>query len=241
MPGASPLILTTDAGAVQAALAQARKEERAWPALQYLWPLHPAVEWVNDKVTAVFRRHEAPVLTLPPGMLRPHETVFVISGLIPNRRGHPLVHCWFGARFLRRRADGLESFDALVARTSLGRREIPNPGRPIDTGVLKPMLATAIASVREAIRAERQSFNETLRARLDDHIKRLRALRERHLSHLEDMFAAEGGLVAAREARKARRRREIDRLFEDHQHWARETMTTEDSPFLQVIAVLRSA
>jgi superfamily II DNA or RNA helicase len=241
LPFGSPLILTTDPGAVQAALAQARKEERSWPDLQYLWPLHPAVEWVNDKVTAVFRRHEAPVLTLPPGMLRPHETVFVMSGLIPNRRGHPLVHRWFGARFVRRRADGLESFDALVARTSLGRREIPNPGRPIDTGVLKPMLATAIASVREAIRAERQSFNETLRARLDDHIKRLRALRERHLSHLEDIFAAEGGLVAAREARKARRRREIDRLFEDHQHWARETMTTEDSPFLQVIAVLRSA
>ena len=144
-------------------------------------------------------------------------------------------------RVLRRREDGLESFDALVARTGLSRREIPNPGRPIDSGVLKPMLATAIASVREAMRAERQSFNETLRARLDDHIKCLRALRERHLSHLEDMFAAEGGLVAAREARKARRRRDIDRLFEDHQSWARETMTTEDSPFLQVIAVLRSA
>jgi len=55
------------------------------------------------------------------------------------------------------------------------------------------------------------------------------------------MFAAEGGLVAAREARKARRRREIEQLFEDHQNWARETMTTEDCPFLQVIAVLRSA
>src|SRR6516165_1046006 len=129
LPGASPLILTTDAGAVQAALAQARKEECAWPALQYLWPLHPAVEWVNDKVTAVFRRHEAPVLTLPPGVLRPHEIVFIISGLIPNRRGHPLVHRWFGARFLRRHEDGLEPFDSLLARTGLGRREIPNPGQ----------------------------------------------------------------------------------------------------------------
>ena len=241
MPSGAPLSLTTDAAAVQAALAQARKEERAWPALQYLWPLHPAVEWVNDKVTAVFRRHEAPVLTLPPGMLRPHETVFVISGLIPNRRGHPLVHRWFGASFLRRDEDGLEPFDALIARTGLGRREIPNPDRPIDTSALKPMLKTAIASVREAMRAERQSFNETLRSRLDDHMNHLLALRERHLSHLDDLFSSEGGLVAAREARKAGRRREIDRLFEDHQSWARETMTTEDSPFLQVIAVLRSA
>ena len=103
------------------------------------------------------------------------------------------------------------------------------------------MLKTAIASVREAMRAERQSFNETLRSRLDDHMNHLLALRERHLSHLDDLFSSEGGLVAAREARKAGRRREIDRLFEDHQSWARETMTTEDSPFLQVIAVLRSA
>jgi hypothetical protein len=142
---------------------------------------------------------------------------------------------------LRRHEDGLEPFDALIARTGLCRQEIPNPGRPIDTSVLKPMLATAIASVREAMRAERQSFNETLRGRLDDRIQRLRALRERQLSHLEELFATEGSLVAAREARKARRRREIDQPFTDHQSWARETMMTEDSPFLQVIAVLRSA
>jgi hypothetical protein len=220
--------------------AQARKEEHAWPALQYLWPLHPAVEWVNDKVLAVFRRHEAPVLTLPAGMLRPNETVFVVSGLIPNRRRHPLVHRWFCARFLGQREDGLEPFDALLARTGLGRREIPNPGRSIDTSALAPMIAIAIASVREAMRAERRSFNEHLRDRLDDHLERLQTLRERHLSHLEDRFAGEGGLVAAREARKARDRRTIDRLFADHETWARETMTTEDSPFLQVIAVLRS-
>jgi len=103
------------------------------------------------------------------------------------------------------------------------------------------MLVTAIASVREAMRAERRRFDEHLRERLDEHMKRLHALHERHLSHLEDRFAAESGLVAVREARKARARREIEQLFEDHQTWARETMTTEDSPFLQVIAVLRSA
>jgi hypothetical protein len=240
LPSGSPLVLTTDIGAVQAALAQARKEERTWPALQYLWPLHPALEWVNDKVLAAFRRHEAPVLTLPPGMLRPDETVFVVSGLIPNRRGHPLVHRWFGARFLGRREDGLESFDTLLSRTGLGRREIPNPGRPIDTRELTQMLKAAIASVREAMRAERRHFDEHLYGRLAEHINRLEVLRQRHLFHLEDLFAGEGGLIAAREARKARARRDIDRLFEDHQAWARETMTTEDSRFLQVIAVLRS-
>jgi hypothetical protein len=109
---------------------------------------HPAVEWVNDKVTAVFRRHEAPVLTLPPGMLRPNETVFVISGLIPNRRGHPRFTAGLALHFCDGALTAWEPFDKLLARTGLGRREIPNPGRSIDTSVLKPMLETAIASVR---------------------------------------------------------------------------------------------
>ena len=52
----------------------------------------------NDKVVAGFGRHEAPVLSLK-GALFDEEAVFILAGLIPNLKGHPLVHRWFGCRF----------------------------------------------------------------------------------------------------------------------------------------------
>ena len=63
-----------------------------------LWEHHPIVNWVNDKVVAAFGRHEAPVLTLS-GCLKAQEVIFIVSGLIPNLKSHPLIHRWFGVRF----------------------------------------------------------------------------------------------------------------------------------------------
>ena len=47
--------------------------------------------------------------------LVPHETVFVLSGLAPNRRSHPLVYEWIGVAYLR---DG--SVDGLAVRDTSG-------------------------------------------------------------------------------------------------------------------------
>ena len=40
-------------------------------------------------------------------------------------------------------------------------------------------------------------------------------------------------------SRKEEERREIDRKFDEFIHWVEDTMTTEDNPFIQVIAVLQ--
>jgi hypothetical protein len=45
----------------------ARREESAWPKVSYLWPLHPVVDWCNDKAVAHLGRIEAPVVSLLDG------------------------------------------------------------------------------------------------------------------------------------------------------------------------------
>ena len=86
-------VLTTAKTHMAEAIAASRKDERAWPREHYLWRLNPVVEWLNDRMAATFGRHEAPVLSDVPG-LGPDETAFVLVGLVPNRRGHPLIHEW---------------------------------------------------------------------------------------------------------------------------------------------------
>jgi hypothetical protein len=41
--------------------------------------------------------------------------------------------------------------------------------------------------------------------------------------------------------RKEEESRRINRLFDDYLDWIQETMTTEDNPYIQVVAVLKGA
>ena len=91
-------MLSANKKVIQEEIKRSRKEEKAWPRIHYLWALNPVLEWVNDKVLAAFGRHQAPVLTLPEA-LEADEVTFVLSGLIPNRKSHPLVQRWFGCTF----------------------------------------------------------------------------------------------------------------------------------------------
>jgi hypothetical protein len=49
---------------------QAQAEDETWPQLHYLWPQHPIVDWLVDRVITLFGRHRAPVIqsrSLRPG------------------------------------------------------------------------------------------------------------------------------------------------------------------------------
>lgn len=68
------------------------------------------MEWLSDKVLAGMGRHEAPVIHLETG-LAPGETVYLLSCLIPNRKGHPVIQHWFGVCLQREINDlGAEDF-----------------------------------------------------------------------------------------------------------------------------------
>ena len=43
--------------------------------------------------------------------LAPDETVFVVSGLVPNRKSHPLVYEWVGITFRDENFVSLTTFD----------------------------------------------------------------------------------------------------------------------------------
>ena len=117
-------VLTADRDRMNEAIAESRRDEATWPRQHYLWRLHPVVAWLNDRMLAAFGRHEAPVLAGVPG-LAPDETVFVISGLVPNRKSHPLVHEWVGVTFRGERFASLMTFDDVI-RTHRPRRRVTN-------------------------------------------------------------------------------------------------------------------
>jgi len=237
-PDNGVIILTASIDDMKHEVAESRKEEIAWPRMQYLWPLNPVLEWVNDRMQGRFRRHEAPVITLYDG-LDPGETVFILSGLIPNRKGHPLVHHWFGVSFLHKEFRQIINFDSLLEKTSMGKKQLPNRGAAVNTGELKGLLPTAVAKAKEWLSIKREHYEDTINPRLNDHYTALDRLRKRKYSWLDDRYRESRLSEKLITERKESERREIDKIFDNFIRWVEETHCSEDNPFIQVIAAVR--
>jgi hypothetical protein len=166
------------------------------------------------------------------------ETVFLMSGLIPNRRGHPLVHRWIGVCFRNGRLDHTESFEDLLARTGLARRRLSNPGHAVDAAALRPLLQLAVAEAKSWMGKRRAEFRAAVEPRLKERTDRLEALQGRHVEQLTLDLAGDRRTGHLKQDHAAIKRKRIEDIFKDHRTWIEESMKTEDAPFIQVIAVL---
>jgi len=239
-PEDGQFILSSSREAIMAEIKRSRKEEKIWPRIHLLWEQHPAINWINDKVVAAFGRNQAPVITLKTG-LQLGEAVFVMSGLIPNRRGHPLVHRWFGVHFENGSAASIVDFEEVVEKTGLKKERHPNQSEQLDFEKLKKLLPMAVGSAIQWMKLRRKEFEEQINEKLNVHYEELKRLKGKKYVQLEIRFSQSGAPGQISVDRKERERREIDRLFKEYLDWIQETMTTEDYPYVRVVAVLKGA
>ena len=232
-PDDDTFVLSANVDDIQDEIKRSRKDENAWPRKHYLWQHNPILEWINDKVVAGFGRHEAPVLTLQ-GVLEPKEVVVLLSGLIPNRKGHPLVHRWFGVTFQGGQFQQVERFEELLARTNLGKTRLPNPEKNIDIDSLKALLPETVKHAKQYMSERRKSFEDEINPKLQEHLDNLERLKGKQIHQLELFYMEKRQL-----SKKDQERREIDRIFKEFWTWVEDTMSTEDNPYIQVIAVMK--
>ncbi len=215
-----------------------RKYESTWPQMHYLWEQHPVVQWINDKVTASFRRQQAPVITLSEG-LNEAETIFLLSGLIPNRKGHPLIHQWFGVIFQQQSYHTIDSIEQILERTLLGRKSFPNRQPAVDSEMLRRLLGEAITKAREYMSVRRAEFEDMINPKLNKQLDALERLRARQHQQVDAKFGELADSAIATKQRRDSEQRSIDTLFNEYKQWIQDTMKTEDRPYIQVIAVLQ--
>ena len=235
LPENGRFVLSARVQAIQDEIVRCRQDESAWPAIQYMWEQHPVLLWLNDKVTTSFRRHEAPVVILPE---LDRDAIFLLSGVIPNRKSHPLVQEWFGVRFREGALLGVAPLKEVLAETGLGHRSIPNLGQEPDLVRLERLLPDAVDEGRRWMVTRRNEFENRINVKLNEELKELERLRGRQLQQLELRFAhveSETGVLASR---RDQEERGVKQLFDEYLEWVEDTMTTESTPYLQVVAVL---
>ncbi|MGD0127854.1 MAG: DEAD/DEAH box helicase [Terriglobia bacterium] len=239
IPDDGRLHLTTSRDRVKKAIDEARAEERqdAWPRVHLLWDLHPVMEWLDFKLMVAFGRKQAPTVRLE-GALRPDESLFLMEGEIPNRKAQPVIHEWFCVRFEAQRYSGIISLQDLLRRTQFGSRAYANRGASEVPVAIQALLPSAVAEARSYMSSRRQAFENDLQVRLQEIRRNLADLEDRQLGFLELKFPEDSTLTGARRNKKDEWKHHIDGIFRDHRRFVEETLTTEDSPFLRVAAVL---
>lgn len=214
---------------------QARAEEDTWPRLQYLWPQHPILEWLSDRVLTALGRHRAPVIQC--GRLAAGEEAFLLMGLIPNRKGQPLLVEWRAAVW-GGAAWTLEELPAFLARAGLKAGTLANRGLPPDTAALQSRLPHAVDAMRAFMVGRQAEFTASLDARLAGTLGELQRLQERQLAQLEARLAANQQAEPFKRTRREQRSQHIRRVFDEYRQWVQDTMTAEPRPFLQVLAAV---
>ena len=224
--------------ALQRALEQSRRQDSTRPELEYLWDLHPLVDWLADRGQITFQRHCAPVLQLSDG-LEAGEVVMVFQGTIPNQKGVPVVQEWVAVRFAGTglNVEAVEPFEAVAERLQLGRKPYANPNASIPEHLSK-QLPYAVRKANDYLMSCADRWTARMQPELQAQRERLKRLRGRQEEQLQLSFAADQRPQQIKEKRRLAQQKAIDVRFDDHERFVNEVMTIEPAPYLKVVAVL---
>jgi superfamily II DNA or RNA helicase len=211
---------------------QAKAGEDTWPTLHYLWQQHPIMEWLSDRVLTVFGRHRAPVIRCL--QLTGDEQAFVLMGLIPNRKGQPLLIEWQVA-VLNGDVWRLEAFPDFVTRTKLKANTLVNTNQAIDTTSLQTNLADAVSAMQRHMITLEQQFSADIAQRLAGTLSDLERLQGKQMEQLELRLAANKQAEQFKKSRREQQTQYIRKVFDEYRQWVKDTMTTEPKPFIQVL------
>lgn len=215
---------------------QARSENDTWPQLHYLWPQHPIMEWVGDRVLTQFGRHKAPLLQSH--QLNPQEQAFILMSLIPNRKGQPLLVEWQVASRVGAGAFTLEPFDTFVLRAGLKAGGLPNRGHTEGLTAaqarMQQALPQAVQTMHQFMVQRQQTFATQLTQRLQGTLAELERLQSQQMQQLK--LDLDKQLETVKRGRFEQRSQHINRVFDDYRQWIQDTLTTEPQPWIQVLA-----
>ena len=211
---------------------QKNMDESAWPTTQYLWKLHPVLSWVNDKASLLFKRDEAPVIGLPGG-LKAGESIYVVTGSMPNLKSTPLVDEWFGLLYQDGKFAKVLSMNEVVQKTGLSNPKIPNTdciGND-EISAASSLLGDVVAQAKVYLDEHYNRYQAEMSPLLDEEVDKLIELQEKHKKYYQ--------LTLCEHERKLQEQeRRVDELFDRFVSWVKETLTIQNNPYIRVVSVL---
>ena len=231
--------LCADKQAVNDEIIQCRSEENRWPRKHLLWEQHPALIWMQDRLLNSFGLHQASCVHLT--HLAPGERIVVGSGVIPNRKGQPLIERWFGMQYLDGEFNQPFTIEQLIEHTRF-TQDFPNSADlDIDSAALNKLFADTVDNMTVLMSEARDDFRTATEPELQAQLDKIAEFLKGRTHQLEMTFAADAATTTAqrtlRQQKKDRQLRIAQQDHDDYKKWIEDSMTTEDSPSIRLFAV----
>lgn len=237
-PENGQFLLSENVAEMNKAIEASRGDQHAWPKIQYLWQLHPVMQWLNDKVLSHFGRHQAPILRMPQH-LSANTDVFLLSAVFPNRKSHPVINDWTVITFENGEYKSLQPFDDFLQQHNLADITLSNPATASGEARLEALLPKAIEKAAQHFSNVRDVAMEKIDDKLYKQLDILDKLKAKHIQQLEIQF---DDVSITRIANKKESEKErVTKLFDNYVNWIKDTMTTEKQPYIQVVSVFTGA
>lgn len=210
---------------------QNNMSETAWPTTQFLWPIHPIFDWINDKAGLLFGRGEAPLVGIPE-RLDSGEIIYIIAGTIPNRKSTPVVDEWFGLKFKNGKFVEEMTMEQIVTGTGFGRNDIPNRNNVPDSAkvMAEGAITEVIEEAQKVLKRYCKKYQDNIYPLIFEELEKLNSLKDKHKSYQLSLFESE--------RKKSEEERRVEALFDTYINWVSDTLEIEDNPYLRVVAVL---
>lgn len=210
---------------------QNNMENTAWPKVQYLWSQHPIFSWINDKDGLLFDRGTAPIVGLP-GKLSKGETIYVVTGSIPNLKSTPLVDAWFGLLYQNERYVKTLSMNEVLQKTGIRSDNIPNTDSVTDDmiRVSQKDLVDVVEHAKAYLNTKYAEYQDRMTPLLKSEIEKLDTLKGKHHAYYQET-------LFEHERKMEEKERSVDELFGKFEKWVKETLTIQDNPYIRIIAV----
>ncbi len=227
--------ISTDIDKISESIKESRKKgSESWPMTHYLWRQHPIFDWLNDKNEILFSRQEAPILAIE--NIPSDEFIFIIGGLIPNKKSVPVIDKWYGIKFVDNKFK--EIIDIEGIQNILAKDKLPNLGKESNEILdkLNKSLPEAISKVRNLMQTEWKNFEDITNPRLNEELNRLEQLKLKHMDYQLSLFEGTSEReISARNKKNA----EIEATFKEFFDWIDASMSPEkENPYIHIVAVL---
>ena len=216
------------------AIKGARAEDSVWPVPQFLWRMHPTMDWITDKMSQNFGRHAAPIMNVGKKLAK-DEMVILVSAVIPARNGHPVLHELYALLLKEEKLADIFTYQEFERkRFSLRKERFPNgevERSEEDVARYQSLLGDAIDSAMDNILADRKQREESLTKQREEELAKMKLLEKARVEQVQLE-------LSDKTEKREQQIRAAQAIFQNSKQWLSDALTMEDVPFVQVIAVL---
>ena len=173
-----------------------------------------------------------------PKKLAADEHWFLAHGGFPNKRGQALIQDQVAVQFKDDQVTDLLPLTECLQKLGISGDKIPNRAESQNCEELMLYLPDVVTYLKQHLQGLRKTTIADMQKQVDAELSNLTKLRGKHIQQLDLELTQSSEAETRKQKRREAKQKQIDEHFTDYERWLKDTVATEDEPYIQIVAVI---